>query len=110
MIANCRYFRTYAMSYIACVPTCTSRHTEPRCGRRGLTLVELLVVIAIIAVLAALLLPAIQSARESARRVQCVNNIRQLALASHSYHDAFRRLPGFMDKIGGAANRMASWP
>jgi prepilin-type N-terminal cleavage/methylation domain-containing protein len=75
-----------------------------------LTLIELLVVIAIIGVLAALLLPAIQAARESARRVECVNNIRQLALASHSYHDAFRRVPGFINGVGGTANRMASWP
>src|ERR1700690_2465076 len=53
--------------------------------RIGFTLIELLVVIAIIAVLIALLLPAVQAAREAARRAQCVNNLKQLGLASHNY-------------------------
>ena len=56
--------------------------------RRGFTLIELLVVIAIIAVLIALLLPAVQAAREAARRAQCVNNLKQLALASLNYESA----------------------
>ncbi|MEO2018122.1 MAG: DUF1559 domain-containing protein [Fuerstiella sp.] len=61
--------------------------------KRGFTLIELLVVIAIIAILIALLLPAVQQAREAARRTQCKNNLKQLGLAMHNYHDIYQMFP-----------------
>ncbi|TWT96322.1 DUF1559 family PulG-like putative transporter [Neorhodopirellula pilleata] len=95
--------------------TATNASCRPKRRPAAFTLVELLVVIAIIGVLVGLLLPAVQAAREAARRMSCSNNIRQMGLAFHNFHSAFREFPSFWEygfsgnPATGAELQLQSW-